>query len=247
MTAPFSPHPPPILWLIILGAVASAFAMPFGRRDDLLGWLSLGIVGGAALMLWILLGVGAVRAYHAWYRDKPIEPDDTRVGECYTDHVYRIAWDHSGFSLLTHSGKPVVHVPLPKILDVIDIEALLIHGDVTVRTETEHVAFPKSRSERLKIDRLIGDLASSEPETQFAIECQRAKFVHQFCIWLPGSILMAASLLLPVFAGLEPQRLNLFWAVMSMVYGLGWWWVIGKFAYAVASLFAARRLQRMLR
>jgi hypothetical protein len=124
--------------------IATAIAIPFARRDDLFGWLSLAVVAGFAIVLWASMAIGATRAFLAWRADRPIESDDPRVGECYTDCIYKISWDHDCFSLRTHSGEPVVQVPLSDILRVIDLDALLLHDDVTVSTPRKHVPFPES-------------------------------------------------------------------------------------------------------
>jgi len=182
MTAPFSPHPPRIVWLICLGFVAVAVAMPFARRDDLLGWLSLSVVLAFAVILWALLAM----------------------------------------------------------------DALILDEDVTVSTPRKHVAFPKSRSERFKIVQLIGDLAGSCPEVQHEIERRRVKLRCHFAIWFPISLLTAALLVLPIIAVPEPQRLNVFWILAGIAYGLAWHWLLWKFAYSVTCFFGARKLQSIL-
>ena len=247
MTAPLSPHPPRIVWLICLGLVATTIALPFARRDGLLGWLSLVVPAGVGVILWAVLAIGAARALVAWRRDKPLESEDPRVGECYSEHVYEISWDHDLFSVRTHSGELVVQVPLPNMLDVIDVDALLLEENVTVSTPTEYVAFPKSRSARFKIAQLIGDLAGSCLEVQRGIERRRVKLTRQFATWLPVSLLAAAILVLPIAVLPEPQHLNLLWAVAGIGYGLAWWWVFWRFAYSVACFFGARKLRSMLR
>jgi hypothetical protein len=228
--------------------IAVVVALPFARRGGWLGWLALVVMAGVAVLLWAAIAIGATRTFLAWRRDRPIEADDPRVGECYTNHGYKISWDHDSFSLRTCAGDPVVQVPLPELLDVIDGDALFLYEDITASTPKKHVSFPKSRSARFRIVQLIADLAGSCLEVQREIECRRAKYMRQFAIWLPASLLTAAILVLvPMLMVPDPMRLNLFWIAGGMAYGLAWMWVIRKFAYSVACFFGGRKLQTMLR
>jgi hypothetical protein len=71
MSAPFAPPPHPVVWFVVTGIILVAIAMPFGRRDDWLGWVAFVLVWVVALGLWTLLIGGALRTFIEWYRDKP--------------------------------------------------------------------------------------------------------------------------------------------------------------------------------
>lgn len=223
-----------------------AIALPFARRDDLLGWLSIFVMLAFAVGLWAFLVFASIRTLLAWCRDKPIEPADPRIGECYADHVYKLCWDHDSFALQTHSGKALVQVPLADIVDVLDMDALLLEEDITVSTPTRHVEFPRSRSERYKIFQLLGDLVGSSAEAQEKLELQRVRLRRRFAAWFPVSLLTVAVLLIPIFTVPGPKQPNLLWGIVGIVYGLAWWWAFWRFAYSIACFFASRRLRGML-
>lgn len=61
MTAPFAPPPPRpvIVVLILLGLFV--IALPFGRREDWLGWVAFLVIAAVAVTLWGILLWGVVR------------------------------------------------------------------------------------------------------------------------------------------------------------------------------------------
>ena len=63
MTAPFAPPPPREVRWVLGGMALLAVVMPFGRRDDWLGRLSLTVVAGLAVGLWGLMIAAAVRRF----------------------------------------------------------------------------------------------------------------------------------------------------------------------------------------
>ena len=147
----------------------------------------------------------------------------------------------------THSGQLVDQVPLASILHVIDMEDLMINGDVKITMPKKEVSFPSSRSEVFKLYRLIDKLAGANVEVKRKIEQQRIRFTRQSIKWLPVSLLAAAVLLLPIIAKHEPPKINIFWGIVGFAYGLSWVWVFKKFAYAIACLFAVRKLYKILK
>lgn len=223
-----------------------AIALPFARRDDLLGWLSFFAVAVFAVSLWALMILASIRTLLAWFRDKPIEPADPRIGECYSDHIYKLCWDHDSFALQTHSGDPLIQVPLANVVDVLDMDALLLEEDITVSTPIRHVEFPKSRSERYKIFQLLGELAASSPEAQDKFELQRVRLRRRFATWFPVSLVAVALLLSPIFTVPGPEHPNLLWGIVGVVYGLAWWWTLWRLAYSAACFLGSRRLRGML-
>ncbi len=229
------------------GLVAAAIAIPFARRDDWVGRLSFIVLALVAVTLWAILLNGFVRSILAWARDTPVEPDDPRVGECYPGHIYMLSWNHESIAVRTHAGDPVVQVPLARLGEVIDLDALLLADDLTVRTPQTPVTFPKSRSERHKLLRLLGDVARSGGEVQGEVELRAAKFRRQSATWFPISLLTAALLLLPIFLLPDPEHVNLLWAVAGIAYALAWGWALRRFAYAGACFSGARKLRAMLR
>ena len=70
MTAPLNPHPHPLIWAILIGMVGFAIAMPFARREDLLGWISFMAIAGFAIFLWATLIVGLSIRLVEWLRNK---------------------------------------------------------------------------------------------------------------------------------------------------------------------------------
>ena len=246
MTAPICPQPPRIFWLACFGLIVTLIAWPFAQHYHFVKLLLFGFIAIFGAVLLIVMAVSATQAVLAWCRDKPIEPDDPCIGECYTEHIYMVSWNHDTFSLKTHSGELVDQVPLINILDVFDIEEHMIHGNVTISMPKKEVSFPSSRSEEYKLYKLIGKLASSCAEIQHKIEQLRVRLTRQFVKWLSVSLLAAAFLLLPILAKLEPSEINIFWGIAGCVYGMSWVWAFRKFAYAMASFFGARKLHDIL-
>lgn len=70
MTAPFNPHPHPLIWLIVIGMLGFAIAMPFARREDWLGWISFLAIAGFAVLLWSVLIVGLCIRFLEWRRSR---------------------------------------------------------------------------------------------------------------------------------------------------------------------------------
>jgi len=70
MTAPFNPHPHPLIWAILIGMIGVAIAMPFVRREDWLGWVSFIAITGFAVFLWVTLIVGFSVRVVEWIRSK---------------------------------------------------------------------------------------------------------------------------------------------------------------------------------
>jgi hypothetical protein len=57
MTAPLAPQPTRITWAVVFGLIAVVIAIPFGRREDWVGWLAfLNVatvaIGFASLLIW---------------------------------------------------------------------------------------------------------------------------------------------------------------------------------------------------
>ncbi len=71
MTAPFAPPPSRSVVIIVVGLVAVAVAIPFGRRDDWAGWVAFLTVAAVAVGCWGLLMRGAMRAILQWWRGGP--------------------------------------------------------------------------------------------------------------------------------------------------------------------------------
>ncbi len=78
------------------------------------------------------------------------------------------------------------------------------------------------------------------------IEIRRNRFLCRGSIWLPISLTVAAALLLPILYFPDPKELNLLLAIAGMAYGLGWYWLIWRFAHSIAWVLAARKLQSIL-
>ncbi len=63
MTPPLTRPIPPAFWWILLGCLILAIVMPFGRRDDWLGWLAFIVIVLAAIGIWGLLIFGVVKSF----------------------------------------------------------------------------------------------------------------------------------------------------------------------------------------
>ncbi len=70
MTAPFNPHPHPLIWAFVVGLAVVVMASPFGRRDDWLGWISLLAVAAAAVFMWATLISGLAMQIAKWFKNK---------------------------------------------------------------------------------------------------------------------------------------------------------------------------------
>lgn len=247
MTAPFSPHPPPLVWFIVIGILSVPIAMPLGRRNDWLGWLALLWVAGFAIALCAILVFGIVSNVVAWYRTRPIDPDGAEGGLGYEGFFYELAWDHERFCLRTTAAEPVVQVPLSNLLDVIDTDALFLENEVAIRTPEQTVVFPESKAGHAKVIRLIRNVTQRDLHVRREVEARRNKFLRQGAAWLPGSLVIAGALVLVGIAML-PAKLPgfLIFLAVGLPYGYAWHWVFRRFAYAVAWLSAARALQSIL-
>ncbi len=247
MTAPFSSHPPPLVWLIAIGTISMAIAIPFGRRDDWLGWLAFLWMASFAIALSAILIFGIARNVVAWCCTKPSDPDDAESGLCYDGFLYELTWDRERFCLRTTAEKPLLDIPLSDLLDVIDTDALFLENEVTVRAPGHCVVFPKSKSGRAKVIRLIRSLARCDLHVRRKIEGRRNKLLRQGAAWLPGSLMLAGVLVLLGMTMLPstPPRL-LILLVVGLPYGYAWYWVFRRFVYSVVWLFAARKLQSIL-
>jgi hypothetical protein len=247
MAARFSSLPPLLVWFLSIGAFLSAVAIPFGRRNDWLGWIALLLIAFFAICIWAMLIIGITKSVLAWYRDKPGDADDSEVGQCYDEYVHKISWDQERFSLKTSDGDTVVDVPLSNLLDVIDTDALFMENEVKFSSPQIVVAFPKSRSARAKIIRLMRSLSQRDLHVRQGVEDRRKKMFHQGAKWLPLSLVVAGTLILLAVITPDPKHVNLIWLAAGIAYSLAWYWVLWRFAYSVASLSASRELKTIVK
>jgi hypothetical protein len=132
MTVPFLHQPMPLARFLSIGLLVVAIAMPFGRRNDLLGWVAFLWIAFFALALWVILIIGVARSVLAWYRDKPSDAGYAEVDQCYDDYVYKITWDSERFCIWACTGAPVVTISISNLLEVIDLDALFIENEVKI-------------------------------------------------------------------------------------------------------------------
>lgn len=79
MTPPFTKPLPWEVKAILLAMLAVAAVMPFGRRDDWMGWSALFIVAAAAVVIWGLLIRGAACRAIQWWRDRAPKEDEATL------------------------------------------------------------------------------------------------------------------------------------------------------------------------
>lgn len=77
----------PVTWevkVVSLAMLATAAAMPFGRRDDWTGWTALLIMGAAAVAIWGLLIRGMAYRAGQWWRDRAEGEQEgaPKIGDC---------------------------------------------------------------------------------------------------------------------------------------------------------------------
>lgn len=63
MTAPFAPPPSRPVLFVLFAMGVMAIAMPFGRREDWLGWVAFLAIAACAVGIWGLLILGFTRAF----------------------------------------------------------------------------------------------------------------------------------------------------------------------------------------
>jgi hypothetical protein len=63
-------HPHPIQWLVVIGIIAVAIAIPFRRRDDWLGWIGLLTIAAVAIGLWGALIWSFIQSVIEWWRNR---------------------------------------------------------------------------------------------------------------------------------------------------------------------------------
>lgn len=66
----FGPPPSPIVIWVVIGFLVVAVAIPFGRRDDWIGWTAFLAIALAAIGMWVLLIWGWTRAFIEWWRKR---------------------------------------------------------------------------------------------------------------------------------------------------------------------------------
>jgi hypothetical protein len=70
LTAPFAPPPTRLQLAIGIGLLLFGLAMPFGRRDDAIGWIAFSYICGFATFLWALLTRRMSIRLIEWYRNR---------------------------------------------------------------------------------------------------------------------------------------------------------------------------------
>lgn len=70
MTAPLAPPPSRLGLSVIMALTCVAAAIPFGRREDWLGWLAFLVVAAAAAWVWGVLLWGLWRSARACIRNR---------------------------------------------------------------------------------------------------------------------------------------------------------------------------------
>lgn len=70
MTAPFAPPPSRPMLAVLAATLLLVVAMPFGRREDWLGWAAFAAFIAANVLLWGVLTVRAAGAALDWRRDR---------------------------------------------------------------------------------------------------------------------------------------------------------------------------------
>lgn len=65
-----SPHFPWQMKAILIATVAVAIAMPFGRREDWIGWLAFLVMAASAVGLWAILIWGFTQRIIDWWRGR---------------------------------------------------------------------------------------------------------------------------------------------------------------------------------
>ena len=68
------PHFPWQVRAVLIAMVAVAVAMPFGRREDWIGWLAFLVIAASAIGLWALLIWGFTQEIIEWWRRRS-DPD----------------------------------------------------------------------------------------------------------------------------------------------------------------------------
>ena len=63
MTAPFAPPPSRNVIVVLVALFAAMAVVPFGRRDDWLGWIAFATLVAANIVLWGLLIWGMIRRW----------------------------------------------------------------------------------------------------------------------------------------------------------------------------------------
>jgi hypothetical protein len=232
--------------MIVLAIIAVALAMPFGRRDDWLGWVALFTIWGSALFLWATLIVAFVRRIIEWYRRAPEEEGASGECVCYRGYIYELTWNRERFAVRLGTGRRVIDVPLDRVFDVIDPDAFFVEGEVTINRPGK-VTFPGNKWERAKLRKLFRKLATSSSCFREETARRRQRYLRLGLIWLPVSLTLALGLVLPLSTIPDPPQLTVLWGLFGMAYGFAWYWLIWRFARAIALLGAARQLRFILR
>ena len=70
MTSPFAPPPTRRMIAVLVAMLLLFVAMPFGRRDDWLGWAAFAAFIAANALLWGVLILRAGEALLDWWRNR---------------------------------------------------------------------------------------------------------------------------------------------------------------------------------
>lgn len=247
-------HLPPWFFLIVVSSLNASLTLPLAqRRDNWIGWIALvfGIVNLTVFFGTVIVLAG--RAIVAWYRDRPRDEDTADALGCYQGQIHELRWDEKRFTMLRFGGDAVVDVPLHRLLDVIDTDAIFLDDAVTINTGPGQFTFHNSRRERAKLMSLIKTLTQTDSEVREEIRHRRRGFIRRGLQSLPISLVLFVVMMPPIaFRFLpfseEPQGfLGFFFeGLFGFLYGILW---LGVGVWAIRSvccLMAARKLNSFL-